>query len=234
MTHRSSKPFATHNGRSRFIDHVIWDWNGTLLDDLAETHRAFVASVRSIGLPAVGLEQYRRTIVQPIRSFYQGLAERPISNGDWATAQETFHSAYEATSPRLNPDAVATLDAIRSRGITQSLLSMHPHEQVLDLAGRFDVAQYMTLIAGNGTPPSPTKADPLHRHIKDLRTSMNARLIPSSILMVGDTADDHIAAISASANSLSYTEGVQHRERLARTGGWLISSLPQVLVALDK
>ena len=58
---------------TRRVQHVVFDWNGTLIDDCALA----VASVNTlrdeIGLPRITREEYRRAFRFPIREFYRSI-----------------------------------------------------------------------------------------------------------------------------------------------------------------
>jgi beta-phosphoglucomutase-like phosphatase (HAD superfamily) len=58
--------------------HVIWDWNGTLLDDVGAVVEATTVAFRQAGIDvAVTGETYRRSFTRPILRTAVGTADRP-------------------------------------------------------------------------------------------------------------------------------------------------------------
>jgi phosphoglycolate phosphatase len=55
------------------LAHVVFDWNGTLLDDVGLAVRSVNSVLAKHGRPAIDLEHYRRHFTFPIRDFYQRL-----------------------------------------------------------------------------------------------------------------------------------------------------------------
>ncbi len=48
--------------------HPVWDWNGTLLDDLRLVVDATTASLATVGGPVVTADEHRRDYRRPIPS----------------------------------------------------------------------------------------------------------------------------------------------------------------------
>src|SRR6185295_5904332 len=55
------------------IDHVIWDWNGTLLNDVPHAIETINFLLEPRGLPLMSIERYREVFVFPIRRYYETL-----------------------------------------------------------------------------------------------------------------------------------------------------------------
>ena len=76
--------------------HLIWDWNGTLLDDLALVVAATNASLAGVGGPRVTAEEHRRDYRRPIAAYYEYVLGRPLVDGEFAILDGAFHDAYRA------------------------------------------------------------------------------------------------------------------------------------------
>ncbi len=55
----------------RHKTHVIWDWNGTLIDDIDLCVRSVAAILDAHGMPRVTVEEHRRLFRMPVRDFYR-------------------------------------------------------------------------------------------------------------------------------------------------------------------
>ena len=74
------------------VRHLVWDWNGTLVDD----HSAVVAAVNDalarLRLRPIDAEAYRTHFTRPVQRFYELVAGRPIEQGEW----QALDAAYQA------------------------------------------------------------------------------------------------------------------------------------------
>lgn len=50
---------------------IIWDWNGTLLDDVQYTYSIVNEMLVKRGKPALSYEQYKNVFSFPIREYYK-------------------------------------------------------------------------------------------------------------------------------------------------------------------
>ncbi len=55
------------------IDHVIWDWNGTLLNDVPHAVETINFMLEPRGLPLMNIERYREVFSFPVRRYYETL-----------------------------------------------------------------------------------------------------------------------------------------------------------------
>ncbi len=51
-------------------DHVIWDWNGTLLDDVHLTIEIMGGMLGRRGLPPFDMQRYHAVFGFPVRDFF--------------------------------------------------------------------------------------------------------------------------------------------------------------------
>ncbi len=203
--------------------HVIWDWNGTLLDDLGIVVDAVNASLAEMGAPPIDADGYRDHYTRPVPVFYERLLGRPVSAGEWAHIDDVFHRVYRASlgDARLAADALSALDAVAVRGATQSLLSMWWHDELLPAAQRFGVDRYMTRIEGNRGEAGETKLRHLASHLAALGRDRG--------VVIGDSLDDGWAAHEAGVPCVLYDGGSHHRRELAALGVPIAGSLVEAV-----
>ena len=106
--------------RAREHRHVVWDWNGTLLDDLAATLEAINEVMDHFGAAACDEDTYRRHYTRPVQRFYEHLLDRPLDDEDWhlidadtpvaARGRSLTQASWFARDGRLV--ASVTLDAV--------------------------------------------------------------------------------------------------------------------------
>ncbi|MBU1494052.1 MAG: HAD family hydrolase, partial [Actinobacteria bacterium] len=121
--------------------HIVWDWNGTLFDDLHIVVDSVNASLARFGEGPIDAARYQAHYRRPVRLFYDSLLGRPIGDDMWHTIDRVFHETYHGALDRaaLAPDAVEAMDAVLAGGGTQSILSMWWHEQLVPAVAAFDL-----------------------------------------------------------------------------------------------
>ena len=209
------------------VRHVVWDWNGTLFDD----HVAVVAAVNDalalLGLRAIDADTYRTHYTRPVERFYEQVAGRPIAPEEWLALDEAYHHSYHAWLERLGlaSDAAAALAAAEAAGLTQSLLSMWRHQQLVPLVERLGIGPFFVRVDGLRRPGGGGKAEHLVAHLAALRVE------PSAVVLVGDSLDDLAAAQAVGAGCVLYDGGSHHRHALEATGVPVVDTLTAALAA---
>ena len=103
--------------------YFVWDWNGTLIDDVGAAVGALNRMLAVRGLPPVTREFYRANFGFPVRPFYAA-AGMDLEKEDWDRICTDFHRfIVEEPDQNLRPDSVAALEAVRAAGCGQSILS---------------------------------------------------------------------------------------------------------------
>lgn len=186
--------------------HVVWDWNGTLLDDLTVVIEAANVSLERFGVGPIDEDIYRDHFTRPVRAFYDSLFERPVTDREWETLNETFHVEYvaRADAAQLTVDALAALDEVEGALGNQSLLSMSPQEWLDGIVKRKGLSARFTLISGLKGVTGGLKARHMAEHLGALG------LDPGNTVMIGDTPDDATAAHHVGAKVVLYDGGSHH------------------------
>ena len=204
--------------------HIVWDWNGTLFDDLEVVVRSVNHGLKGFGAVAIDLDGYRSHYTRPVKLFYDRLIGREITPEEWLTVDRVFHDAYrEALAEvRLTADAHEALMTVAAGGHTQSLLSMFPHRDLIPLIERIGISGFFDRIDGlSEGSPGDLKAGYLERHLRQLIVGED----PGSVVVIGDTPDDAIAASHVGARPILYDGGSHHRSDLEATGAELALTL---------
>lgn len=204
--------------------HIVWDWNGTLFDDLDLVVQSVNHGLEGFSANPIDLDAYRSHYTRPVKLFYDRLIGRVISPDEWIAVDRVFHDAYRAAldQARLTADAAQALTTVASGGHTQSLLSMFPHLDLIPLVERLGISEFFDRIDGlSEGNPGDLKAEYLERHLRALIATED----PRSVVVIGDTPDDAIAASHVGARPILYDGGSHHRSDLEATGAVVASTL---------
>ena len=105
--------------------HCIWDFNGTILDDIDAGVGAVNALLAQRGLPVLeNREAYRRVFGFPVRSYYEKLGF-DFSREPYEVVAPLWVAEYQKRVGKsgLFDDVRETIERFRERGIHQILLS---------------------------------------------------------------------------------------------------------------
>ena len=201
--------------------HVVWDWNGTLFDDLDVVVESVSRSIVRYGLEPIDAEEYRNHFTRPVRRFYDSLFGRPVSDMEWEDLNNTYHDLYHASvhNARLAGDARASLERVSELGWTQSLLSMSTHSELTKLVDQHGIRPFFRSVSGLSSANGDLKVNYLRRHLD------NQNLKPEQVIVVGDTPDDHAAAVEVGARSVAFDGGSHHRQVLDDIGVPVVHTL---------
>ena len=135
--------------------HVVWDWNGTLVEDLPVVVESVNAALGAIGETPITEDDYRAHFARPVERFYEGLLERSVTTDEWDTLDRVFHEHYRATLDRvpLSRDAREAIDLVASHGWSQSILSMWWEDELLQVVTQHGLLERMSLVQGNRDDP---------------------------------------------------------------------------------
>lgn len=213
------------------MQHVIWDWNGTLLNDTHVVIDAVNETVSPYGVPTLSVEDYARLFARPVSVFYERMLQRPITASEWRDLDDTFHGAYarRMADARLSDGAHELLESLHEDGTSQSLLSMAPHHHVTERAEVFGVARYMVRIDGLRDGSGALKEASMLSHLHALLAHPSAPDDPSSYAVIGDSVDDAVAARANGVRAVMFDSGSHVRADLVATGFPVTNSLTDAI-----
>lgn len=192
--------------------HLVWDWNGTLLDDLSLVITATNVAMTGIGGPAVAADRHRRRFRRPIADYYGELLGRELTPAEFAELDVAFHEAYRRGLVKVGLAADAEA-AMRAWPGTQSLLSMWLHDELVPTVAGFGLDGLLRRIDGRRHAiGGGYKADSLREHLAALELS------GADVVLIGDTVDDADAADEVGAACVLYTGGLTHPDLLLARG----------------
>jgi phosphoglycolate phosphatase-like HAD superfamily hydrolase len=216
------------------VRHVVWDWNGTLFADLDAIVGATNAGLADSGLVAIDRDQFRRDFGRPVRDFNERLLGRSLTDEQWRTLDDAFHDHYrrQLEHCELADGAGAALDLVARAGVSQSLLSMWRHDELLDLLAQRGLAGEFSLIDGDRRFDGGPKSDRLRDHL-------SAQLLdPRDVVLIGDTLDDAAAAAVVGAQCLLVAEHSSHHlpalQAAAATVQTVLDAATRALTMLDR
>ncbi|MFC9331716.1 HAD family hydrolase [Kitasatospora sp. NPDC057015] len=203
--------------------HVVWDWNGTVRDDLSDHVAALNATLPDLGGSPVSVETYRALHRVPIRSFYDLLLHREITDEEWLRGDAAFLAVLDERPVRLRAGARQIMLGLRAAGHRQSLLSLAPHERLVHEVEKAGITKLLDRIDGRIGTVVRTKGPALAAHLAALGVP------PDNALVIGDSLDDAVAAQEVGAYPVLHTGGLHSAQRLATAGVTLVDTLQEAV-----
>lgn len=204
--------------------HVIWDWNGTILDDARATLGAFNDIAPKYGADTVPFEQYIEEFGFPVIDFYKRHGF-DFDRLDFGEIGAEFMDAYNARLAKCAPHsgAVAAIKALRAASAGQSVLSARDAKMLSRDVARFGLGEFFVRVDGISDIYAGSKTALAAAHLKALNVA------PERVLMVGDTLHDKDAADAMGADCALVACGCNSRARLEKSGAMVFDTHAQLL-----
>lgn len=211
--------------------HIVWDWNGTLFHDVDAVIGATNAAFAELGLEPLTLERYRELYCVPVPKFYERLMGRLPSAAEWELMDATFHRHYTEHHVRcgLAEGVTELLAEWDSAGRSQSILSLYGHAELVPLVRGFGIEAHFLRVDGRTGPSGGGKAEHMVRHLGAL-TGVD----PGRTVVIGDAADDAVAALRVGARAVLYTGGSHGRASLEAVGVPVVDTLREAVGVAER
>ncbi|MET9732839.1 HAD hydrolase-like protein [Streptomyces sp. NPDC006458] len=211
--------------------HIVWDWNGTLFHDNDAIIGATNAAFAELGLEPITLERYRALYCVPVPKFYERLMGRLPTDAEWQVMDDTFHRYYTQHRIRcgLTEGVTELLTHWRAAGRSQSILSMYGHEELVPLVRGFGIEEHFIRVDGRTGPSGGSKAEHMVRHLRSLPYVDAERTV-----VIGDAADDAVAALHVGARAVLYTGGSHGRASLETVGVPVVDTLAEAVAEAER
>ncbi|GAB2747947.1 HAD hydrolase-like protein [Salinifilum aidingensis] len=210
-------------------EHIVWDWNGTLLADNHAVLAAVNAVCEEFERAPIDLEHWRAIFSRPLQACYERLLDRSLDAADWARIDALYHDAYRELlhTCGLADGVPERLHVWAEAGGSQSLLSMWFHEELVPLVEKLGLAELFDRVDGiREQVGGGSKAAYLQRHLERLGRR------PHEAVLIGDVVDDAEAAAQVGAHCVLVSTGVMSRASLVETGVPVCDSVEEAVARI--
>ena len=195
-------------------DNIIWDWNGTLLNDVSlcvdiandilHEHKDY-----HLDIPA-----YRNVFGFPITEYYEKIGVDFAKQSFEAITVE-FMKKYNGGVKKcgLHDRATSILDSFRFLQKRQFILTAGHKDNVVELLHYHGIHNYFDEVQGLDNHRAESKVD------KGLHLLENNDIDKSSAVLIGDTIHDFEVANEMGINCILIANGHQSRQRLVQKVG---------------
>lgn len=211
-------------------EYILWDWNGTLLDDLQLNLDIENVLLTKRGLPPLpSREFYLENFGFPIVDFYV-LTGFDFQKEPYEAVADDYAAEYEK---RLNDvflfdDTAKVLDELNRRGLKQVIISATNQNVLLRQVEHFGIADKFQAIIGTQNNLGFSKVQFAVKWMQE------NNVIPDRALFIGDTQHDCETAKAIGCDCFLVATGHNSKNRLIKTGCETFDSLTDVLERLTK
>ena len=209
-------------------DYIIWDFNGTLLDDVMTG----IASVNKLlsdrGLDIItSIEQYRSVFRFPIIDYYKSLGfdfdREPYEVLAPMWVELYLEYVKDAT---LYADVKDTLEHLRRANTNQVILSATERGMLIRQIEELGISEYFEEILG---------LDNIHAGSKlSLAYDWRTRHTDVNAVLIGDTDHDVQTADALGADCILVARGHQSKEYLSTLGVPVLDDFSQLMDIIQK
>ena len=200
---------------------IIWDWNGTLLNDVPLNMRIVNTLLNERGVRSLESEEYYKSEFSfPIIDFYRKIGF-DLENEDFTLIAREYARLFDEGYPEADifPDAEKMLYLVKHSGKEQLIISASEQGYLLKQVEYFELSHYFTDILGVSDVLGSSKIERAKGWIKE------RGIDPSEVLFIGDTEHDFDTAKAIGCDCVLVARGHNSRERLEAMGCRVYSDL---------
>lgn len=205
------------------IKAIIWDWNGTLLNDLDMSILSMNQMLERRKYPQLTTEKYKEIFTFPVRDYYIKAGVN-FTQDQWDEVAMEFINNYRTnvTHTEIHFRATETLNYLNHKNYRQYILSAMQQNFLNETVSEKLGDNIFEEVVGLNNHYAHTK-------IETARLLVEKINIPKSeIVMIGDTIHDYEVTEAAGINCILFSGGHQSRQRLEQTGALIIDNLQEL------
>lgn len=208
-------------------EHIVFDWNGTVVDDVHLALRSVNRVRADFGLPPIDLTTYRRHFQFPIAEFYAALGF-DLAKTPFAQLMDHYLGYFDAEIAQcpLCPGFDDLARSLKLAKVGLSVLSASHQKTLLRTARHNGIASLVDNLFGLEDSAAAGKLARARELDRLLRRHSSTR-----ILMIGDTEHDHVVANDRGWDFVAVASGHQCRRKLEQLGVPVLASLAAVQAA---
>lgn len=208
----------------KMYDNIIFDFNGTLIDDCELCLKILNYLTKEYNLGKVSMEKYKDIFTFPVYLYYKDLGF-DTSTESFKVIASKFHSYYNELSydeVKLFDDVIEVLN-ILSKNTTLVCLSASLKETLDKQLKYYGIFDYFKYVVGLDNSYANSKEQVAIEFIN--KSNFNKK----KTLFVGDSIHDFEVASAMGVDCILVATGHTSKERLLKTGCKVIDNLKELL-----
>lgn len=189
--------------------HIIWDWNGTLLNDVDHAVNIMNSILSEHSLNLIDKKRYRQIFDFPVIKYYEQLGF-DFNNESFESLCHKFVDRFMAGVPHLPliPEVKSVLTRLHDEGVFQSVLSATDQPNLNSMIEHFELGSIFKYVYGIDNKLAGSKIERGHELIQ---VSM---IDKEHTIIIGDTLHDLEVADALGIDAVLISHGHQCYTRL--------------------
>jgi phosphoglycolate phosphatase len=203
--------------------HIIWDWNGTLIDDAWLCLEIINELLRRRSMPEITLEDYHEVFDFPVVNFYEKIGFN-FSEEPFHVPAAEYIDAYNSRrfGCTLHQGALEVLSLFKDAGITQSVLSASRQTSLEEAVKHYSLQSFFADVCGLDDHYAHSKIEIGKNHVQQMSLS------GKEIVIIGDTTHDYEVAESLGIDCILINGGHHSRKKLEQCNTRVLNSLSEL------
>ena len=209
--------------------YVLWDWNGTLLDDTQAALDTLNIMLSRRDVKPIAMEFFRDHFAFPCRPFYDMIGMH-VEDAEWDALAKEYHDLYAEQPKALNRETIAALEKVKAAGAKQSIISALRQDLLDEVTERMGVAKYMECIYGVDNLDGASKLDRALELMNHIAPRVGEQ---PDVVLIGDALHDKEVADALKVRCVLCGQGSHASWRLrevAPTGETLLEAVNLALL----
>lgn len=189
---------------------IIWDWNGTLADDVVASFRATNSILARRKMQPISMEQYYSYIDTPISKFYEHLFD--LNEVPMSVLGEEFYEFYPQYFEGLHAGVKELLKELQEAGARQVVLTSGNTRVVDGDLRKYGIRDYFEEVLGADDLLAAGKVE------RGINWIKNQEVSPEEMVLLGDTLHDFDVAKAMGVACILGAMGHQAEKDLLSAG----------------
>lgn len=202
------------------ISGIIWDWNGTLLDDTELSVQTMNQMLLKRNLQQLTMSAYKEVFSFPVKDYYRKIGFDFTSEPFEIPAIE-YITLYNrgVDNCSLHDHSLSVLNYFKNRGISQFVLSAMEQEALNRCLELRQITSYFEQVSGLDNHYAASKLDNGKQMISSLGLDAH------QLLFIGDTIHDYEVASELGCKCVLIANGHQSKSILKSTGAPVLNNI---------
>tara|TARA_Y100000310_G_scaffold342738_1_gene447167 strand:+ start:588 stop:1196 length:609 start_codon:yes stop_codon:yes gene_type:complete len=182
------------------IKNIIFDWSGTLSDDLLSCHRICMSVFENCGVNSISLDEFKDEFILPYMEFYW----KYIPDLKKEVQDRIFSENIDNCSPDLYPEVKETLQFLKNKNVNMIILSSTNQSHIDQEMIKHNLGHFFSEVKASVYDKIKV--------IPELMIKHNFK--PEETVFVGDMVHDILTGKAAGIKTLALTWGYHKRAKL--------------------
>lgn len=178
-----------HYLKNKKYNQIIWDWNGTLLDDVGLSINLINEFLKQRNKPIISIEKYKEIFDFPVRDYYLR-AGFDFSIETFEKVGLEYCNQFEVRIEEcaLHKNAEKILEYLNKKNIKQAILSSTEQCRLEKMVKYYKIEKYFEKVIGQHNYYAEGKVEVGNKYLEE------QKIVKEETILIGDTSYDAYVA----------------------------------------